>query len=266
MIILNLIKRTTFAAQLLNRSIFNNSLYNGIKYCVTRNIHLSQPAHDINEDVNNKLMEFFDVPKNWNENEVKHGRSWNLAELRIKSNSDLHKIWFILLKELNMLKTMEHEYKREWKWWASPERIDKVQDSMKNIETVVRERNQAYHMLENGTDGEQPGQYITNALGLREYKKSVEHIVPYWANKKWREANPRGCHGPDYQKFMRLYREKIYNDKRKGRNRDKNHVIRLLSRFPNLDRNVLKGKYPQINFDTLNKKDLYRGHYVPDVE
>lgn len=211
-------------------------------------------------------MEFFDVEKNWNENEVKHGRSWNLAELRIKSNSDLHKIWFVLLKELNMLKTMEHEYKKEWKWWASPERIDKVQDSMKNIETVVRERNQAYHMLETGTDGERPGQFITNALGLREYRKSSEHIAPYWANKKWREQNPRGCQGPEYQKFIRLYREKLYNEKRKGRNRDRNHVIRLLSRFPNLDRNVLREKYPHINFDHLHKKDIFRGHYVPNVE
>jgi large subunit ribosomal protein L47 len=211
-------------------------------------------------------MEFFDDSKNWNENEVKTGRSWQLPELRIKSNPDLHKIWFILLKELNMLKTMEHEYKKEWKWWASPERIDKVQESMKNVESVVRERNQAYHMLENGTSGERPGQYITNALGLREYKKSVEHVVPYWANKKWREQNPRGCHGMEYQKFIRLYREKLYNEKRKGRNRDKNHVIRLLSRFPNLDRTLLKEKYPLINFDTLSKKDLYRGHYVPKVE
>jgi hypothetical protein len=43
----------------------------------------------INEDVNKKLMEFFDDKKNWNENEVKHGRSWQLPELRIKSNADL---------------------------------------------------------------------------------------------------------------------------------------------------------------------------------
>lgn len=44
---------------------------------------------NINEDVNKKLMEFFDDKKNWNENDVKHGRSWQLPELRIKSNADL---------------------------------------------------------------------------------------------------------------------------------------------------------------------------------
>lgn len=211
-------------------------------------------------------MEFFDDSKNWNENEVKHGRSWQLPELRIKSNQDLHKLWFILLKELNMLKTMEHEYKREWRWWASPERIDKVQESMKNLETVVRERNQAYYELETGHTGERPGQVITNALGLREYKKSSEHVIPYWMNKKWREANARGCNGPEFQKFIKFYREKKYNEKRKSKNRDKNHVIRLLRRFPELDRAVLAEKYPTINFDTLKSKDLYRGHFVPRVE
>lgn len=51
---------------------------------------------------------------------------------------------------------MEHECDRQFVIFPNPERIDKVQDSMKNIETVVRERNKAYHMLETGRDGERP--------------------------------------------------------------------------------------------------------------
>lgn len=39
-------------------------------------------------------MEFFDDPKNWGEMEVKCGRAWTIDELRIKSNSDLHKLWY----------------------------------------------------------------------------------------------------------------------------------------------------------------------------
>jgi len=42
---------------------------------------------------NRDLMEFFDEPKNWGRNEVKVGRSWRKDELRLKSNSDLHKLW-----------------------------------------------------------------------------------------------------------------------------------------------------------------------------
>lgn len=71
-------------------------------------------------------MEFFDDKKNWNEKEVRCGRAWQPDELRIKSNSDLHKIWYILLKERNMLLTMEHEYEEKFELFPSPERLDKV--------------------------------------------------------------------------------------------------------------------------------------------
>lgn len=74
------------------------------------------------------LMEFFDDKKNWGKNEVKSGRAWTADELRLKSNSDLHKLWFVLLKEQNMLLTMEAEYDRKIQLFPSPERIDKVSD------------------------------------------------------------------------------------------------------------------------------------------
>lgn len=81
-------------------------------------IHSTTPRYD--------LMEFFDDPKNWGADEVRTGRSWKLDELRIKSNSDLHKLWFVLLKERNMLFTMEHECNVEWELFPSPERLDRV--------------------------------------------------------------------------------------------------------------------------------------------
>ena len=74
----------------------------------------------------NGLMEFFDKEINWGAEKVIHGREWKLDELRIKSNVDLHKLWFVLLKERNMLLTMEETYKKNYESFVSPERIAKV--------------------------------------------------------------------------------------------------------------------------------------------
>ena len=72
------------------------------------------------------LMEFFDHEKNWSKSTITHGRAWRLDELRIKSNIDLHKLWFVLLKERNMLLTMQHVYEKEHESFPNPERIAKV--------------------------------------------------------------------------------------------------------------------------------------------
>lgn len=63
--------------------------------------------------------------------EVKSGRAWTADELRIKSNSDLHKLWYVLLIEKNMLLTMEQECKEKVETFPSPERLDKVNKKKK---------------------------------------------------------------------------------------------------------------------------------------
>ena len=70
-------------------------------------------------------MEFFDNPDNYKEKAVRVGRQWFKEELRSKSNADLHKLWFVLLKERNMLLTMEKLYKDEKEPMPNPERIGK---------------------------------------------------------------------------------------------------------------------------------------------
>lgn len=70
-----------------------------------------------------------------------------------------------------MLLTMEEEAKNQMEYFPSPERIDKVEESMSNLESVVRERNVAYHQLETGETGERPGRIETSRLGLRFYYK-----------------------------------------------------------------------------------------------
>jgi large subunit ribosomal protein L47 len=210
-------------------------------------------------------MEFFDDKKNWNENEVKHGRSWKIDELRIKSNTDLHKIWYVLLKERNMLKTMEHEYKDKWRFWASPERIDKVEESMTNLETVVRERNKAYYQLEMGISGERPGRVEANQFGIKAFRQYDEYPIPKSMNADWYAEN-RKYYGFAVRKFLRLYREKQYLDKKKAHRRDVNHIIRLLRRNPDISDELLAEKYPNVNLYTIRYGDKARGHYVPKVD
>lgn len=220
---------------------------------------------ELNESVNKKLLEFFDTKRNWGENDVKHGRNWNLSELRIKSNQDLHKLWFILLKENNMLLTMEEQAKEEHRLFPSPERLDSVKKSMGNLEYVVRERNRAYFELETGDTGERPGRVTRNQLGMRFFYRYFEHVIPYFMNKKWREDHKFRFGGHAVRRFMRLYREQAWNTKRKRMNRDRNEVIHLLKRNPNLDKNLLKRKFPTVDIEKLEKGDKFRGSYVPKV-
>lgn len=133
-----------------------------------------------------KLMAFFDEKKNWTEEKVKHGRPWTLDELRIKSNADLHKLWYILHKERNMLLTMEEVYKQKEVPMPSHERIAKVDESMENVLSVVEERNIAYNLLETG-ETKKPLPYRRyNSFGYIQYYKPREYLVPWYLNRMWK--------------------------------------------------------------------------------
>ncbi|KAJ6634743.1 39S ribosomal protein L47, mitochondrial, partial [Pseudolycoriella hygida] len=226
------------------------------QFQLSSKIHTTIPRLDI--------MEFFDDSKNWGQQEVKHGRAWTLDELRIKSNVDLHKLWFILLKERNMLLTMEHESNKEVRLFPSPERIDKVKISMRHLETVVRERNRAYHLLETGLDGERPARLVNNQLGMRHMYRATEHVIPKMHNKKWKQNHVFRYSGSAVRKFRKLYREKLYNEKRKAKNRDRNHVKHLMRRFPHLSKDLLAKKYPHVDIAKIIRNDESRGHHTPE--
>ena len=54
------------------------------------------------------------------------GRSWKACELRLKSWDDLHKLWYVLLKEKNMLMTQRQMLNAQNLRFPNPERIPKV--------------------------------------------------------------------------------------------------------------------------------------------
>lgn len=207
-------------------------------------------------------MEFFDTEENWSLNEVRVGRSWKKEELRIKSNEDLHKLWYVLLKERNMLLTMEEEYKRNLELFPSPERLHKVKESMVNLEDIVRERNKAYYLLETGTTGERPGKVAVNQLGMNYFYKASEHVLPKEMNRHWWKNRKLWFNRKECEKFLLYYREKIFLEKRKARMRDRNHVIGILKRFPDTDIDVLKEQFPDVDVEKLVNSRKADGHYV----
>lgn len=89
------------------------------------------------------LYEFVDDSFLNNKRPAVPGGAWPLDALRKKSLADLQAIWFSLVKERNMLATMKEHYLRhqeELGALPAPSRIKMVEDSMKNIKTVVKER------------------------------------------------------------------------------------------------------------------------------
>ncbi|KAM0683493.1 Replication factor C (RF-C) subunit [Mitosporidium daphniae] len=94
------------------------------------------------------LYQFFEdgvpVPDANSEKFHTFGRSWSAAELRLKSFEDLHKLWFVCLKELNVLSTQETFASRRHVEWNGTSRILKTRLTMKRIRQVVRERKKMY--------------------------------------------------------------------------------------------------------------------------
>lgn len=192
------------------------------------------------------LEEFFDDPKNLGQRVVKSGRSWRSDELRLKSNSDLHKLWFVLYKERNMLLTMKEAAREESELFPSPERIDKVEESMANLEEVVRERNKAYWQLEVSAcaTGERPHVFRRDVFGRHRWHRCSQHLAPYRMNSKFRFYNAPGT-TQDTDWFFRRYREM----KRKHFNYDRSKTARylrdLFRRFPNADADYIAELHPE---------------------
>ncbi|GMI65621.1 hypothetical protein like AT1G07830 [Hibiscus trionum] len=88
----------------------------------------------------NPLEQFFEADRNPNDEKPVYGRSWKAPELRLKSWDDLHKLWYVLLKEKNMLMTQRQMLHAQNLRFPNPERIPKVRKSMCRIKQVLTER------------------------------------------------------------------------------------------------------------------------------
>ncbi|KAK9818974.1 hypothetical protein WJX74_010648 [Apatococcus lobatus] len=85
------------------------------------------------------LEDFFDSPRK-EEERATAGRSWKASELRLKSWDDLHKLWYVLLKERNMLHSEALAAFAQQKSLQNPFRVRKVKNSMARLKHVLWER------------------------------------------------------------------------------------------------------------------------------
>ncbi|KAI8819552.1 mitochondrial 39-S ribosomal protein L47 (MRP-L47)-domain-containing protein [Fimicolochytrium jonesii] len=92
------------------------------------------------------LQDFFDNEKGWtwNEKDYPTGRAWKAADLRIKSFEDLHKLWWVCIKEQNKLYSQQVEARRFDLMFPYSDRFKQVKSTMKAIKVVLWERRIAW--------------------------------------------------------------------------------------------------------------------------
>merc|ERR1719259_1073246 len=210
------------------------------------------------------MMEFYDDEKHWGSERVRVGRSWNVEELRLKSNEDLHKLWYVLLKERNMLLTMEEAYKEELKHIPNPERMDKVEESMENLECVVRERNRAYFELETGKSGECERRIQTGPFGLPVGYTPKEHVIPWKLNAEYRKFvryRYQPCNSETVKKYVRKYAERRMEWERVIRMEQMRLCVQTLQRFPNSSEEGLRERFPLIDVDQVKRWKKVKGRH-----
>ena len=72
--------------------------------------------------------------------QTKTGRAWRANELRLKSHDELHKLWYVLLKEKNKLKSDFLMCKQLGQIFYGHNDLTKVALTMARLLTVVNER------------------------------------------------------------------------------------------------------------------------------
>ncbi|XP_073482369.1 large ribosomal subunit protein uL29m [Aquarana catesbeiana] len=178
------------------------------------------------------LEEFFDDPNNWGEKSVKSGDAWTINQLRGKSSEDLHKLWYVLLKEKNMLLTLEQESKRQRVTMPGTNRLYKVTKSMENLDKVVTERETALRLLQTGQEKGRPGEWRKDCFGETTWHTFKEWPIPWYMNKRHMKSNFYAL--PYVDHFDRLKLEQRLRAEARKRNAAKKKQLDLEKRFPHI--------------------------------
>ena len=89
---------------------------------------------------------------------------------------DLHKLWFVLEKELNMLKTKEAAKKQIADTFIDSHRVGKVRASMARLKFVVHERQLAYQKALEILDQEALEKTPASTTGAQRRQSSLSQV------------------------------------------------------------------------------------------
>jgi large subunit ribosomal protein L47 len=136
-----------------------------------------------------------------------------------------------------------------------------VEESMTNVEDVIRERNKAYFELETGETGEHPAHWKLSWIGRRTLYKTREHIEPPEMNEEhfkritYRYRNDDGFRQTDrdVKHFLALFEEKEVAKNAYYTRRQTMEAIEMLKKFPNCNKEALQKAYPLIDVEKVLK-------------
>lgn len=117
------------------------------------------------------------------------GDAWPTALLRLKSFEDLQKLWFVLLKEKNLLLSEKHNAKKSSSEFRKASRLTKVKISQKRILTVLSER--ANHFQSTKAKEILAAQNMREKLEIERYHLMQEQKEPYFLKKERKQQLSR---------------------------------------------------------------------------
>ena len=110
--------------------------------------------------------------------------------------------------------TMKLAYEYEREAMPSPERLEKVEESMENLLDVLAERDRAVNVLEHGHNGEQGRRWVVDMFGRGRWRRNTEHVQPMHDNEHWTESD-KPTQTPWAIPYKKLYREKLAAEKQR---------------------------------------------------
>lgn len=108
------------------------------------------------------------------------GRAWKASELRLKSFDDLHRLWYILVIERNVLLTERAWCKTNGRHWSNGmSNLYKVRHSMARVKAVIAERVRAIRVqrAREALHSEVVGPSITNDEANEQLSDSEQQVA-----------------------------------------------------------------------------------------